>query len=366
MRPPHTIRPADLCQPGWDAWIADALGITDYSAAVPCTLLARCLLVAATLGAAVSGIARRAVNLGREVVRKGIHASLPDDPRQLEDRIATALRHTLPRKFRTSALPVAIDIHRRPYYGDRASTPGVTGGKAEAGTHWFWSYATAVSLEPGHRHTLAVTVVDPGDTLTAVVERLLRQIMWAGVSVRYVLLDRAFYAAGVIEALTRRGLRFIIPMVRRGAEGTKFFRRGTRGWFDHTLESRRREHHATVRVAVVPGPDGNRPLVFACSSGWNRVPEVALTYGRRFGIETSYRQLGECLAVTTSRDVVYRLLLVGLSLLIRAWWVCTGRLRLNEVRWLLLSEMSKPTPHTPPTPAPATQTLPPQPHTTTS
>lgn len=363
MRHRHSIRPSVLCQPGWDSWLAEALGITDYSDAVPRTRLAKCLLVAAALGAAISAVARQVADLGREAVRKGINATLPSDPRQLEDRIATGLRHALPRKLRGLTLPLGIDIHRRPYYGDRDHTPGVTGGKAEAGTHWFWSYATATSLQPGHRHTLAITTVGPQDTLTDVLERLLQQLAWTGVSVRYVLLDRAFYAVGVVNALTRRGLRFIIPMVRRGHQAKAFFRRGRRGWFAHTFSSRRHaEGSATVRVGVVPGPDGNRPLVFACSHEFGFLPQVALRYNRRFGIETSYRQLGECLAVTTSRDVVYRLLLVGVSLLIRAWWVCAGTVTLNEVRWHLIVMLSI---TTNPTPAPATQTPTPQPHTTT-
>jgi hypothetical protein len=361
MRHRHDTRPDDLRQPGWDTWIADALGLTDYSDDAPRTLLARCLLLAAALGAAVSAVTRRAADLGRETVRKGIEASLPGDARSLENRLAAAFRRTLPRALRKTSVPIAIDIHRRPYYGNRRQTPGITGGKAEAGTGWFWSYATAVSLLPGRRHTLAVTAVGPSDGLTAVVERLLGQVMWSGVRVRYVLLDRAFYAAGVAAALVRRNWRFIIPMVRRGADGKKFFRRGCRGWFDHTFTSRRREHTACVRVAVLAGPDGNRPLVFACSEGFHALPAVALSYGRRFGIESSYRQLGECLAVTTSRDEVYRLLLVGVSLLIRALWVAADDATLNELRLDLILTYAAATPGR----TNATQTHTPKPHTTT-
>ena len=358
MRHRHDTRPDDLRQPGWGAWLATELGLTDYSDQLPACALAGCLLLAAALGVAVSAVARRAAGCGRELLRKGIAASLPDDTRQLENRLAAGLRHALPRQFRTKSVPVAIDIHRRPYYGDRRHTPGITGGKAEAGTAWFWSYATAVSLAPGHRHTLAVTTVERSDTLTDIVERLLAQVMWSGVAVRYVLLDRTFYAAGVVNALGKRNLRFVIPLVRRGQEAKTFFRRGTRGWFEHTFRSRNHAVVATVRVAVVPGPDGNRPLVFACSEGFGSAASVALLYGRRFGIESSYRQLGECLAQTTSRDVVYRLLLIGVSLLIRAWWVEAGGVILGVVRWDLILEFTTTTHDH----ALATQNQTPQPH----
>ena len=349
-------------QPGWDLWLADVLGLTDYSDRASRTVLARCLLVAAALGAAVSAVARRVADLGRETVRKGLAAPLPADVRQLEHRLAVGFRRALPRARRRRRVPVAIDIHRRPYYGDRDHTTGITGAKAEGGTNWFWSYATAASLLPGHRHTLAVTTVGPHETLTAVVQRLLAQVNWSGIAVRYVLLDRAFYAVGVIHALTARGLRFIIPMVRRGPDAQTFFRRGCRGWFDHTVRGHRpADGSAAVRVAVVPGSDGNRPQVFACSAGFTAPARVALVYGRRFGIESSYRQLGECLAVTTSRDVVYRLLLVGVSLLIRAWWVLAPGTTLSAWRWhFIVTFTITPKPDTA-----ATQTDTPQPHTTT-
>ena len=362
MRHRHDTRLDVVRQPGWDTWLADVLGLTDYSDRAPRTALARCLLVASALGAAVSAVARRVADIGRETVRKGLAAPLPADARQLEHRLAAGFRRALPRVLRRRAVPVAIDIHRRPYYGDRGCTAGVTGAKAEGGTNWFWSYATAVSLLPGHRHTLAVTTVGPDDTLAAVAQRLLAQVNWSGVAVRYVLLDRAFYAVGVIHALRARGLRFIVPMVRRGGGSRRFFRRGCRGWFDHTVRGHRpADGSAEVRVAVVPGSDGNRPQVFACSPGFAAPARVALVYGRRFGIESSYRQLGECLAATTRRDVVYRLLLVGVSLLIRAWWALAEGTTLNEWRWeLILTFTITPKPDTG-----ATQTDTPQPHATT-
>lgn len=340
MRHGHDTPIDFIRQPAWCDWIAEALGLTDYSDGLLRTALARCLLLAASLGLAVSAVARRATGLGRETVRKGINATIPADPRELELRIAAGLRRRLPRRMRRRSVPLAIDVHRRPYYGDRDRTRGVKGGQAERGTHWFWTYATAVSLLPRHRHTLALTAAGPGDTPAVLVERLLAQVGWSGVRVRYVVLDRAFYAVGVINALKRRGLRFIIPMVRRGRSAARFFRRTARGWFDHTIWSRWHEQSVSVRVAVVPGPDGRCPQVFACSEGFNALPNVALRYWRRFGIESSYRQLGECLAQTTSRDVVYRLLLVGVSLLMRSQWVESVGVKLGEVRWQLIVSLT--------------------------
>jgi len=360
MRHPHPIRFEDLRQPAWTLWIADVLQLTDHSQQLPRTALAHCLLLAAALGRAVSAVARRVSGRGRETVRKAIAAALPPDPRDLECRLAAGLRHRLPRRLKRRPIPIAIDVHRRPYYGDHDRTPGVTGGQAERGTSWFWSYATAVSLVPGVRHTLALTAVEPGDKPAELVERLLAQVGWSGLRVRYVLLDRSFYAVAVIQALQRRGLRFIIPVLRRGVAARKFCRRGVRGWFDHTICSHRTKQSVSVRVAVVSGPDGRCPLVYACSTRFHALPPVALRYWRRFGIESSYRQLGECLAYSSSRNGVYRLLLVGVSLLIRAVWVGLVGVILGEVRWQLIVSLTPPEPHT----THLTQTLPPHPQPT--
>ncbi len=212
--------------------------------------------------------------------------------------MGAGLRGHIPRAFRKHPIPIAIGTHQRPFYGDRGATPGVVGGQFKNGTAWFWTYATPVSLVPGRRHTRARTAVRPKDTPDAIVARLLAQIGWARVRIRYVLLDRAFYSASVVRALTQRNVRFVIPMVRRGHAVERFFARGTRGWFEHTIRCRRsRDGSAPVRVAVVPGRSWHRPLVFACSPGFERLPQVILDYRTRFGIETSYRQLGECLVV---------------------------------------------------------------------
>jgi putative transposase len=352
MRHTQSTSGEDYGQPRWATWIADVLGITDYSAALSRTAVARCLLVASALRVAVSAVARRVTGCGRETVRHGIRASLPAEVRTLEGRLAGAFRQPLAGRHRRRRVPVAIDIHKRPYYGDRDRAPGVTGGPRDRGTSRFWSYATVVSLRRGHRHTLGLTTVRPKEKLAGVVERLLGHVRASGVRVRYVLLDRGFYAAEVFDLLNRQGLRFVIPVLRR-PPSERFFRRGVRGWFEHTVESRRRECRATVRVAVVPNPDGRRgPLVFACSGGFDSGPRVLLRYRRRFGIESSYRQLGECLAQTTSRDRVYRLLLVGVSLLIRAWSIVAA-VRVWEIRLQLILGIHTPHPtaaqaHTPP------------------
>src|SRR5207302_9965242 len=85
----------------------------------------------------------------------------------------------------------------------------------------------------------------------------------------------------------------------------------------------------TTQAVVAQRPGEERIQVYAFG-GWTQARAVAAAlagrqakqwYRRRFGIESSYRQLHECLGRTTKKDTAYRLLLVGLALLLRQVWV---------------------------------------------
>jgi len=67
-----------------------------------------------------------------------------------------------------------------------------------------------------------------------------------------------------------------------------------------------RPPHGTITPAVV------RSTARLLAKRW---------YRKRLGIETSYRQMKEAKAKTTKKEVRYRLLRIGLALLLRPVWV---------------------------------------------
>src|SRR5205085_11699459 len=96
---------------------------------------------------------------------------------------------------------------------------------------------------------------------------------------------------------------------------------------------------AVKTKAVVGQRPGETKIQVYAFGGWSKGKAVAAAeaalagrqarqwYRRRFGIETSYRQMHECQGKTTKKNLVYRLLLVGLALLLRQVWVwLTGQL----------------------------------------
>jgi hypothetical protein len=71
----------------------------------------------------------------------------------------------------------------------------------------------------GQRFTVGLTPVDPDESQTAGLARLLAQAQQAGRRLRRLLLDRAFYGAATIPWLQQHDLAFVMPMRQRGQAG---------------------------------------------------------------------------------------------------------------------------------------------------
>jgi hypothetical protein len=169
---------------------------------------------------------------------------------------------------------------------------------------------------------------------TAVLDRLWEQVEVSRVACRMALLDRYFFTVPVMTWLQQHNLPFIIPVVMRGrkprpgvkAKGMRSCRSKKAGSSDYT-------HHAgaesvTFRLAITYKTYRHRrtkkraakKLFFATWKVWLAPTDVREAYRRRFGIETSYRQLNQSRSRTSSRDPLYRFLLVGVALFLRNLW----------------------------------------------
>ena len=323
MRRAHcTPRPAAAHAPA-AALLARRLPLRGYKRSVPAAALARALALLGAWACSLHALARRLGGPSHETLRRAFHAGRPTLAR-LDACLPALLRDALPARPPRRPVELAIDLHRRPFYGDRA-TPGLLGGKAERGTRSFWTYATAVALAPGRRWTVGLARVR-SNRMPAVLRALWPQVEASGLRVRRRLLDGGFYCAGVVRWLQRRGVPFVLPVPRKGTAG------GTRALYGRppglTEYSWRPKggRRVTVRVAVVRRllgrrrPRRRKVLVFAyggLTDGQAR--RAGAVYRRRFGVESSYRQLGQCLGATCSKRAWWRFLLVGL--LLRNLWV---------------------------------------------
>jgi hypothetical protein len=316
------------------------LRLKDFGGRCPvATLLAVVLTACCRLGSLFAAARRLAAAPSHETVRQALLSNLPDLD-TLERRLNHALSADLPWRLTRRRLEMAADLTLLPYHGRPAGDPHeLVRGQAKSGTTHFHAYATAYVVLHGQRFTVAMTYVRQGEKSENVLQRLLRRCAQMGVRPSLLLLDRGFWAVGVIRYLQAARYPFLMPVIARGRPtshpkgpgGTRVFwgcRRG--GWGRYTLQETGGGRQATVSICVHlrpragrRGKHGREHLVYAFW-GWkpSRSPRaVSERYRGRFGIETSYRQMNEARVTTCSRSPSVRLFLVGVALVLRNVWV---------------------------------------------
>jgi len=127
----------------------------------------------------------------------------------------------------------------------------------------------------------------------------------------------------VLRTLQRRKLSFVMPIPKRGRSGgvRKLFETSASYKTTYTFHSPKLGELEVAAVVVKKYSKGrgkckNTQWFAYAVSGLSKSVEphqVFEMYRQRFGIETSYRQMNQVRAHTTSRNPVIRLLLVGLA-----------------------------------------------------
>jgi hypothetical protein len=293
-----------------------ALQVLAYASVNGLTLEASC----ARLAQAPSG------NRLREVLLPAL-PELPD----LQRRLNTTLRRQLPVVLLkgTRDYEIAIDLTQVPYHGQpHADADEVMRGPAKAGTTHFHGYLTVSVVHTQRRHVLAVLFVRRHDSMADLVKRALKLVKRLRIRIRRVLLDAGFCAVEVFRTLARRHLSYIIPLRPRGKSGgVRKLLVGRRSYrTTYTLHSRRAGAYTVGAVVVVRYSKGRyqrhdvRRFAYAVAGlslpGTVACRAVFQWYRRRFGIESSYRQMHQVRARTTSRHPGLRLLLIGLALIL--------------------------------------------------
>jgi Transposase DDE domain len=330
MRHAHcTITPAVVRRTARSA-LRQALPWKGYGRLVSADRLLALLLLVAALRSSLSAVARRfGFGFSHETARQAVGANLGSQD-ELTAGLVRAL-HRFGRHLRKRRWDVAMDLHYCPFYGDRR-TPGVVGGQKKQGSKYHYAYATAVLIHRRHRYAVGLLALERNYKPHEVVAALLAQLDSHGLKVRGVVLDSGFDSGETLLLLQGRGLSYTVPLRKKG-RGTN--RRnacfglpvGTVTRVDWVTEESRKRVRTEAVVLRRPGEKDVKVYAFG---GWGprkakrlgrRAQQAQRAYRRRFGIETSYRQQNEGKGRTTKKDVCYRLLLVGLALLLRQVWV---------------------------------------------
>jgi hypothetical protein len=290
-----------------------------------------------------------------------LYANLPDLD-TLTRRLLDALLDELPAACFGRAWDIALDRHDTPFYGPKGAAY-VLGGPKKRGTNRCFAYVTAAIVCPRYRYTVALAPLSDGRFWPAV-ERLLNQLRSHNLGVRTLLLDRGFFGADVVAGLTERDIPFVVGVPKKSKRWQPLFDMPTgelrpfswtndrtgetvtatmvnwRRWRDPAGRRRTRPVR-TGNAAPLSARSRRKPrkrgavevvvvalfgLTFAAGhTRWQRALAVKRSYRRRFGIETSYRQMNQGKGWTTSTDPGWRLLLVGVALVLRQVWVSCQR-----------------------------------------
>jgi len=322
-------------------WLGRALALEYQGYKCTDRVILQILLIAASRVVSLFAACRDLADAPTDqTVRDALSATLPDVV-QLEKRLNRALCTKVPKALRRKSRVLAIDLTLIPYHGRPAHDEReIYRSKPKSGTSHFHAYASAVVVHKGFRYTLALTRVERREKMKEVVKRLLRIVRSRGVKVKYLLLDKGFYSVSVIRYLKKAKQGFIIPVIPRGRKKSdpkappsqmRALLKKKNGYYRKTIEGTeaKKKVRATVTICVASkgyveektGKRKRKKLLFAVFMVHMTPTDIRETYRKRFGIETSYRQMNEARIRTCTRDPRQRLLFVGIALVLRNVWV---------------------------------------------
>jgi putative transposase len=270
--------------------------------------------------------------------------------RKTQRALTLALREQARPFIPPHPVDVAVDFHETPYYGEAIDSkhPQFVKTKEERGTHRAYRYVTLDLVVHGFRLTVAARYLDHRGRLVAVLRDVLRDARKAGVQIGRLYLDREFYTYDVLAWLSGEGRTVIVPL-RLGSRQRKRWERGQKSYVsEHTLkDSKGKGAPLPLRVHVVVRYQKGRQwkkhgcqyLVYAvlghlALDARHRVPlhQTHELYRRRFGIESSYRIAHLALPRTCARSVAWRLLYLGVALMLENEWCIVRLLYTSEGR----------------------------------
>ena len=247
------------------------------------------------------------------------------------DGVRNRLFHVLrSQRLLPDHVDVAIDLHEWRFYGS-ADTDHVLITYPDLGTNRAYCFATLCIVAPSVRFTLGVYPMD-ANGFRAKQEAVRSLIVEARryVSIRHVYLDRGFYQVHVVKELERLNVGYIVRA--RPSTGMKDrLSAGAETVVDSYQMQRKRPPIASVNVTVFAVPhrtneDEHVWFVTNLDVESETTKAYAAAFRRRWGIETSYRQIGDFLPRTSSPTFSVRLFYFLFAVSLYNLWVLANLL----------------------------------------
>jgi hypothetical protein len=221
------------------------------------------------------------------------------------------------------AFNIAIDLTLIPYHGQPyEDQKELVRGMPKSGTTHFHGYATVSIVRDDRRYVVALRFVEYGETMAEIVRWLIKHLKALKIRIRRVFLDKGFCSKPVFKVLGQHKLSYVMPIPVRGKSG------GVRSLFQgksrkttYTFNSPKHGQY-TVQTVIVKryskgryGRHQSKWFAYAVAGLPAGIlpAQVFELYRQRFGIESSYRQMNQVRARTSTRNPAIRLLLLGLA-----------------------------------------------------
>jgi putative transposase len=218
---------------------------------------------------------------------------------------------------------IAIDLTLIPYHGQPYEDPKeIVRGMPKSGTTHFHGYATVSIVRDDRRYVVALRFVEYGEQMADIVRWLIKRLKTLKIRLRRVFLDKGFCSKPVFKVLGQHKLSYVTPIPVRGKSGgVRSLFQGKSRKTSYTFNSPKHGQYTVEAVAVKRyskgryGRHASKWFAYAVAGlpAGISPAQVFELYRRRFGIESSYRQMNLVRARTSTRNPVIRLLLVGLA-----------------------------------------------------
>ncbi len=218
---------------------------------------------------------------------------------------------------------VAIDYTEWYFYGDRR-TPMVMGKEPDRGTTKCYKFATINIVESGKRFTMLALPVGPFNSKEEILRELLNYVL-ERIKIRRVYIDRGFCDSNSIKVFNHLHLKYLMPATKIST--VKSIMEITPAPCvikDFEMKD------ITFNLVIVEEKDNNGIMVkraFATNEVYDEndvdlAERLFFLYGKRWGIETSYRvKKHSYLPKTTSKNYFIRLFYFMFSVLLYNLWI---------------------------------------------
>ncbi|MFP8958927.1 transposase [Natrialbaceae archaeon A-CW3] len=229
------------------------------------------------------------------------------------------------RRFPTTA-EVALDLHEWLYYGSK-QTPMVARINPDRGTNLAYVFVTLCIVSPSARVTLAAKHVPRTDT-PSLIEAIRDVIETAReiVSITRLYCDRGLYRVELVNALVDLDVEFVMRAPKTPGIKRVLSEHDAERFVTNYELVRKASPTMRVPVTLVVVPHHSRDDDSLCliTNRTRMIDEavaLAQAYRRRWGIETSYRKIGEFLPRTTSPVFAVRLFYFLFAVAVYNLWI---------------------------------------------